>query len=131
MAPSPAPDPLALNAYASINRLLKDAYPESYNSDNRLWDIIMKIADFIGPALGLIPEVGPILSGAVKGAQTIGTAIMDIRDAYQDGKRAGRAEVGSMAKNKELIATATAAATTAARVAGGLINKGKGTFPRK
>lgn len=53
----PPYDPVALDAYFSVARELKDAYPSNYNDLGKLWDEISSIAKTILP---YIPTAGPV-----------------------------------------------------------------------
>jgi len=57
---SPAHDEMALTAYFSIARELKDAYPADYNDLGKIWDVIKKAAAVALPLLKHVPYVGPI-----------------------------------------------------------------------
>lgn len=53
-------DPVALDAYFSISRLLADAYPESYNSMGTILNTIGSVASVV------LPKLLPILGSGVK-----------------------------------------------------------------
>jgi len=72
---SPEYDHTALKAYFAIARELKDAYPADYNDLGKIWDVISSAAKAVAPALSMIPGVGPILSGVVPMAASIGDQI--------------------------------------------------------
>lgn len=72
---SPALDHTALDTYAMISRELKDAYPAEYNDLGKLWGVISKALRSVGPTLGMIPKVGPILALAAPAAADLGDAI--------------------------------------------------------
>lgn len=80
---SPAYDPMAVETYFKINRELKDAYPEEFNSLGKLWDFISSAAKTIAPALGVIPGYGPLIAGGIGAATGIGDRV---RQYFKDKK---------------------------------------------
>lgn len=58
-------DPLAVETYFAVSRLLKDAYPESYNDLGKLRDVILRGLKIALPLLQAVPgPVGLVASGA-------------------------------------------------------------------
>lgn len=69
---SPGYDPVAMEKYFQVSRMLKDAYPEEYNSLDRLWNVIQNYARQLSPYLGMVPHVGPGLSMAASAMGRMG-----------------------------------------------------------
>lgn len=61
---SPPHDPRAIDSYFRIARELKDAYPEDFNGLGKILNTIGDVAQFLAPALNLVPGVGGLLSKA-------------------------------------------------------------------
>jgi hypothetical protein len=76
---SPKHDPVALAAYFTIARELKDAYPADYNDLGRMWEVISGTVRKVLPFLKLIPGAGNIISTGAKGVLAAGDAIQVAR----------------------------------------------------
>lgn len=64
---SPRHDPMAIDSYFAVSRELKDAYPEAYNSFDKLFGVIKTIAKTVLPVVSTIfPAAAPI-AGAIGG----------------------------------------------------------------
>lgn len=70
--PSAEFDREAIDDYFYISRRMKDAYPSSYNSFGKLWDVIKSIASGMSPLVKMIPYVG---DGLVAAGSAIGRAV--------------------------------------------------------
>lgn len=83
---SPPYDPIALDTYFAISRMLKDAYPESYNSGGKLWDVVKQVGRVVAPFLGGIfggPAGAVAASGLTEGVASLGDAFRNRRKAYK------------------------------------------------
>jgi len=69
---SPEYDPLAIQAYFSIRRQLKDAYPADFNDWAKIWKVIKQIGSAVLPAIGLL---GPVGHGVATGLNGLGQVI--------------------------------------------------------
>lgn len=97
---SPGYDPEAIVRYFQVSRMLKDAYPEEYNSLDKLWNVIRDAARVIGPSLSMIPRFGPMMSTAAgviaglpaaKSAETASAVEKEARQAVVASGLAGGA----------------------------------------
>lgn len=59
---SPPYDKRSLQAYFSVMRELKDAYPADYNDAAKILGVITPVLRTLAPMLSAIPVVGPVLS---------------------------------------------------------------------
>jgi len=88
---SPAYDSKALKMYYAIARELKDGYPADFNDLGKLWPLIKKAANVVGPMLGLIPHpvaqalsIGiPVAANAVDSAVH---AVASLKKKKEDGR---------------------------------------------
>lgn len=96
---SPSYDPMAVEAYFKINRELKDAYPEEFNSLGKLWDFISSAARTIAPALGMIPGYGPLIAGGIGAVTGVGDKV---RQYFKDKE----AEKLASAADRKAVMTA-------------------------
>lgn len=94
----PGPDEAALKSYYTIIRELKDAYPASYNTIGKLWDIISATARNI-----VIPMLGPVAGTALKGVVKVGDVIRTRRQKKRE------LPIASQDKNKSTAASNTQA----------------------
>jgi len=119
LRPSPEYDPVALATYALISRRMKDAYPADYNDADKIWRVISTALKAVGPALTLIPEVGPFLAMGTEGVAFAGDAIANIVAASREPKEGN---VSSSADNRDAIEHVRALSVAApnVRIEGGV-----------
>lgn len=72
---SPKFDKQAIETYFAVARELKDAYPADYNDLGGIWKVISSILSTVGPALSMIPAVGPALSIGANALNQFGNSI--------------------------------------------------------
>lgn len=91
---SPPYDAVALNAYYSIARELKDAYPASYNDLGEMWDVISRGARAALPFIaGLGGPYGKAASVALGGITQLGDVIRTNRRAKKAARAAAQGKV--------------------------------------
>lgn len=95
---SPPYDPVALDAYFSVARELKDAYPADYNDLGKLWDPIKSaLATLMPPLLTMIPggaPLAPLVGPTLEGLTSVGAAVR--------ARRRGRKTRSQPARNTKL-----------------------------
>lgn len=118
---SPPHDSVALHAYSSVSRELKDAYPAEYNDLGKLWSVIKDVARVVAPALMAVPKIGPVLSGAatlIGGMKPVGgskPAAAEERERQEVNRRIRSIQVVTSKPNKVVARAAPKAKTVVLR----------------
>lgn len=103
---SPPHDAMALDAYFSIARELKDGYPADYNDLGKIWEVISRAGKAVLPFIGATGPVGAAVSGLGRSAIGLGDVISERRKSKRNARdKPAAAEVERAAQAQQAVRT--------------------------